>query len=67
MYDDDGLVGWDNDNYRIVPESGTHGRTWFYRRPLALNPGIYVIETLDPGIDAVEPYLTADTMKEFAS
>ena len=57
VYDEDGLAGWNNDDYRIVPESGTPGRTWFYRRPLALNPGIYVIETLDPGIDAVEPYL----------
>jgi hypothetical protein len=39
-----------------VPESGTHARIWFYRRPLALNPGIDVIETLNPGIDAIEPY-----------
>ena len=58
VYDDEGLVGWDNDNYRIVPESGIkRARTWFDRRPLALNPGIYVVETLNPGIDAVEPYL----------
>ena len=58
VYDDEGLAGWDNDNYRIVPESGiTRARTWFYRRPLALKPGIYVVETLNPGIDAVEPYL----------
>jgi len=56
VYDDEGLVGWDNDNYRIVPESGiTPARTWFYRRPLALNPGVYVVETLNPGIDVVEP------------
>ena len=37
VYDDEGLVGWNNDNYRIVPESGTHARTWFDRRPLALD------------------------------
>ena len=55
-YDEDGFIGWDNDDYRIVPESGGHARTWFYRRPLALNPGIYVVQTLNPGIDAVEPY-----------
>ena len=57
VYDDEGLVGWNNDNYRIVPESGTHARTWFDRRPLALDPGVYVVETLNPGIDAVEPDL----------
>ena len=32
-----------------------HARTWFDRRPLALNPGIYVVETLNPDIDVVEP------------
>ena len=57
VYDDEGLVGWNNDNYRIVPESGTHARTWFDRRPLALDPGVDVVETLNPGIDAVEPDL----------
>ena len=56
VYDDEGPTGWNNDDYRIVPESGKHARTWFYRRPLALDPGTYVIETLNPGIDAVEPY-----------
>jgi hypothetical protein len=56
VYDDEGFAGWDNDNYRIVPESGImHARTWFDRRPLALNPGIYVVETLNPVIDVVEP------------
>jgi hypothetical protein len=56
VYDDEGLVGWDNDNYGIVPESGiTRARTWFDRRPLALNPGTYVVETLNPRIDVVEP------------
>ncbi len=56
VYDDEGFAGWDNDNYRIVSESGiTRARTWFDRRPLALNPGIYVVETLNPGIDVVEP------------
>ena len=29
VYDEDGLTGWDNDDYRIAPESGTHARTWF--------------------------------------
>ena len=67
VYDEDGLTGWDNDDYRIVSESGAHARTWFYRRPLALNPGIYVIETLNPGIDAVEPYLGGRYDEEFAS
>jgi hypothetical protein len=57
VYDDDGLIGWDNDNYVVKPESGGHARTWFDRRPLALNPGIYIVETLNPGIDVVEPYL----------
>ena len=56
VYDDEGPTGWNNDDYRIMPESGKPARTWFYRRPLALDPGIYVIETLNPGIDAVEPY-----------
>jgi hypothetical protein len=58
VYDDEGLAGWNNDNYRIVPESGIgRARTWFDRRPLALSPGIYDVETLSPGIDVVEPYL----------
>ena len=56
VYDDEGPTGWNNDDYRIMPESGKPARTWFYRRPLALDPGTYVIETLNPGIDAVEPY-----------
>jgi hypothetical protein len=55
VYDDDGQVGWDNENYSIVSESGGRARTWFDRRPLALKPGIYDVETLDPGIDIVEP------------
>jgi hypothetical protein len=56
LYDDDGLVGRDNEDYRIIPESGGRARTWFHRRPLALSPGIYDLELLSPGIDAVEPY-----------
>jgi hypothetical protein len=56
LYDDDGLVGWDNDDYRISPESGGRARTWFHRRPLTLNPGIYDLELLSPGVDAVEPH-----------
>jgi hypothetical protein len=56
VYDDDGQIGWDNDNYRIVPESGGRARTWFDRRPLTLNPGVYDVEILNPGIDAVEPH-----------
>ena len=55
VYDADGQIGWDNENYRIVSESGGRARTWFDRRSLALNPGIYDVEALDPGIDAVEP------------
>jgi hypothetical protein len=59
VYDEDGPIGWDNDDYRIVPESGiTRARTWFYRRPLALNPGIYVVEPLGDKYDkedGVEP------------
>ena len=55
VYDDDGQLGWDNDNYSIRPESGGRARTWFDRRPLALNPGVYDVEILNPGIDAVEP------------
>ena len=55
VYDDDGLIGWDNDNYRIVPESGGRARTWFDRRSLALHPGVYDVEIVNPGIDAVEP------------
>jgi hypothetical protein len=39
VYDNEGFVGWDNGDYRIVPESGTGARTWFDRSPLALSPG----------------------------
>jgi hypothetical protein len=39
VYDNEGFVGLDNDDYRIVPESGTGARTWFDRSPLALSPG----------------------------
>lgn len=56
VYDDDGLAGWDNDKFRVVPESGGPGRIWFDRRPLALNPGTYDVKILDPGIDAIEPH-----------
>ena len=55
VYDDDGQVGWDNDNYSIAPESGGRARTWFDRRPLALKPGVYDVKILYPSIDAVEP------------
>jgi hypothetical protein len=55
VYDDDGLIGWDNDNYSIAPESGGRARTWFDRRPLALKPGVYDVKILYPSIDAVEP------------
>ena len=53
--DDDAAIMWKNDNYHIVPESGGRGRTWFHRRPLALNPGIYDVEVLEPAIDVVSP------------
>jgi hypothetical protein len=56
VYDDDGLVGWDNENFRIVPTAGGRARTWFDRRPLTLNPGVYDVELVNPGIDVVEPY-----------
>ena len=56
LYDEDGFIGWDNDNYRIIPESGGRARTWFDRRPLALNPGTYDVELVSPGVDAVEPH-----------
>jgi hypothetical protein len=56
VYDDDGLAGWDNDKFRVVPESGGPGRIWFDRRPLALNPGTYDVKILDPDIDAIEPH-----------
>jgi hypothetical protein len=46
FYDDEHSVVWKNDNYRIVPESGERAQTWFYRRPLVLNPGIYDVEPL---------------------
>jgi hypothetical protein len=59
VYDDDGPIGWDNDDYRIVPESGIRpARTWFDRRPLALKPGIYVVEPLGDKYDeedGIEP------------
>ena len=55
LWDEDGFIGWDNDNYRIIPASGGRARTWFHRRPLALNPGIYNVELVSPGVDAVEP------------
>jgi hypothetical protein len=58
VYDNEGFVGWDNDDYRIVPESGKGARTWFDRSPLALSPGIYVIEPLGDKYDendVVEP------------
>jgi hypothetical protein len=55
LSDDDATILWKNDNYRIVPESGARGRTWFHRRPLALNPGIYDVEVLEPAIDVVYP------------
>jgi hypothetical protein len=55
FYDDDHSIVWKNDNYRIVPESGGRARTWFYRRPLVLNPGIYDVETLNPSIYDVVP------------
>jgi hypothetical protein len=54
VYDDDGQIGWDNDNYRIVPESGGRARNWFDRRPLMLKPGVYDVEILCPSVDAVE-------------
>jgi hypothetical protein len=66
IYDDEGLIGWNNDNYRIVPESGTRAQTWFDRRPLALNPEIYVVETLNLASMPLSPILTAHTMREFA-
>jgi hypothetical protein len=56
----DGLFGWDNDDYRIIPESGGRARTWFHRRSLALNPGIYDFELVSSGIDAVEPHVQND-------
>jgi len=37
------LFVWENDNYRIRPELGDRARTWFHRRPLALDPGVYVV------------------------
>jgi hypothetical protein len=46
FYDDDHSNVWKNDNYRIVPESGGRARTWFYRRPLVLNPSIYDVVPL---------------------
>jgi hypothetical protein len=52
---DDAAILWKNDKYRIVPESGGSGRTWFHRRPLALNPGIYDVEVLEPALDVVFP------------
>jgi hypothetical protein len=53
--DDDAAILWKNENYRIVPKSGGRGRTWFHRRPLALNPGIYDVEVPEPAIDVVFP------------
>jgi hypothetical protein len=55
LSDDDATILWKNDNYRIVPESGGRRRTWFHRRPLALNPGIYDVEVLEPALDVVSP------------
>ena len=56
LWDEDGLIGWDNDDYRIIPESGGRARTWFDQRPLALNPGTYYVELVSRGVDAVEPH-----------
>jgi hypothetical protein len=55
IYDEDGLVGWENDNYRIVPESGGSALIWFHRRPLGLKPGLYDVEVVYPKSDVVEP------------
>jgi hypothetical protein len=55
FYDDNDPIVWKNENYRIVPESGARGRTWFHRRPLALSPGIYDVDVLEPAIDFVYP------------
>jgi hypothetical protein len=55
FYDDNDPIVWKNESYRIVAESGGRGRTWFHRRPLALNPGIYDVEVLEPVIDFVYP------------
>jgi hypothetical protein len=55
LYDDD-HTRWDNDDYRIIPQSGGRARTWFHRRPLALNPGVYDLELVSPSIDAVVPH-----------
>ena len=63
LYDEDGLIGWDNEGYRINPESGGRARTWFDRRPLALNPGIYDVEIISWGVDAVEPHDQNDYAK----
>ena len=56
VYDEDGLAGWDNENFRIVPTAGGRARTWFDQRPLTLNPGVYDVELVNPGIDVVEPH-----------
>jgi hypothetical protein len=55
LCDDVATILWKNHNYRIVPESAGRGRTWFHRRPLALNPGIYDVEVLEPASDVVFP------------
>ena len=57
VYDEDGFIGWDNENFRIAPAvGGGRAKTWFDRRPMTLNPGVYDIELVNPGIDVVEPH-----------
>jgi hypothetical protein len=55
IYDEDGFIWSDNDNYRVVPESKGPVQTWFNERPLALKPGIYDVEVDYPSVDVVEP------------
>ena len=55
IYDEDGFIWSNNDNYRVVPESKGPVQTWFNERPLALKPGIYDVEVDYPSIDVVEP------------
>jgi hypothetical protein len=66
VYDDDGQIGWDNDNYRIVPESWGRARNWFDRRPLMLKPGVYDVEILYPASTPLSLVMRTTTGK-FAS
>ncbi|HEY5814313.1 MAG TPA: hypothetical protein VIT23_16870 [Terrimicrobiaceae bacterium] len=43
---------WENSNYRVRPESNGKTQTGFHRRPLALDPGIYVVEIREDNYNA---------------